>query len=538
MAAASSHREVFLRPEVKMEPLVSGWHAWNHLISPVQHALNIVNRQLPLLDSFIRNPSVHAAACSNPAMFGGPFVELSTEQVPEIQKYVEQFQERHARLIALAQDIKQLDSLLQEQAKGYAVDEFYPKVPESLSGLVEFLYDINNHPRLRFHEALVYDEYFDTRSQQIRLSLANEEQRPFFMTTPRLDAADGLMLPISFADRRLDRLAAMRTSPGSLAGLAEELEIPEAKRPLFESLFTTEPPARSTPAIADDEVRMRYFGHACVLIQSARTSVLIDPMLSFETHRGDGRLTLHDLPERIDYVILSHSHHDHFSPEVLIQLRSRIDRIVVPANNSGSVTDPSMELALRHLGFERIDVLNGLDAIRFQDGVITSLPFTGEHCDLDIHSRHAIHLQMNGRRFAFFVDSNGMDSVLFRRIAKRLGSQLDGLFIGMECRGGPLSWLYSPLLTKPISRKNDESRRLSGLDSERAWRVLQEFAADNVFVYAMGQEPWLRFIMGLEYTPESVQKKEVKALLDRCAGANIHAECLYLSREMTFCGGA
>jgi hypothetical protein len=115
-----------------------------------------------------------------------------------------------------------------------------------------------------------------------------------------------------------------------------------------------------------------------------------------------------------------------------------------------------------------------------------------------------------------------------------LGKRLDSLFIGMECRGGPLSWLYSPLFTRPISRRNDESRRLSGLDCERAWVVLQEFETSSVFVYAMGQEPWLRFIMGLEYTPESVQKQEVNAFLDRCASTNIRAECLYMSHEMVF----
>jgi hypothetical protein len=534
MHPAHWDQEVFLRPQVKMEPLVSGWHAWIHLISPIQHALNVANRQLPLLESFTRNPSVHAAACSNPAMFGGPFVELPPEQVPRIQTHAERMHERHSRLIALARDIKWLDSLLQENAKGYALDEFYQSVPESLSGLVEFLYDINNHPRLRFHEALVYDEYFETSGQQVCLSLAEEECRPFFMTTPRLATPQALILSIPFADPRLDLIASMRTTPASLAAAARELGIAAEQRSLFERLFTTERPATGASVADDGTVRMRYFGHACVLIESARTSILIDPMLSWESQRRDGRYTFYDLPERLDYVILSHSHHDHFSPEVLLQLRSRIDRIVVPANNSGSVTDPSMELALRRLGFERIDVMSPFDEIRFEDGIITSLPFSGEHCDLDIHSRQAIHLRVDKRCFAFFVDSNGMDGGLYRRIARRLGKRLDGLFIGMECRGGPLSWLYSPLLTSPISRKNDESRRLSGLDSEQAWKVLQEFEAANVFVYAMGQEPWLRFIMGLEYTPESVQKKEVKMFLDRCAGAEVHAECLYMSREMTF----
>jgi hypothetical protein len=169
-----------------------------------------------------------------------------------------------------------------------------------------------------------------------------------------------------------------------------------------------------------------------------------------------------------------------------------------------------------------------------RDSCITSLPFPGEHVDLDIDSRQGILIEIRNRRFAFLVDSDGWDSALFGRIARRVGRRLDALFIGMECHGAPLSWLYGPLLTRPISRRNDESRRLSGLDSARAWSVLHEFEAANVFVYAMGQEPWLRHIMGLQYTPESIQLKEVAAFLQRCRDAQIAAESLFMSRELEF----
>jgi hypothetical protein len=132
------------------------------------------------------------------------------------------------------------------------------------------------------------------------------------------------------------------------------------------------------------------------------------------------------------------------------------------------------------------------------------------------------------------VDSDGRDPVLFWRIAERLNRHVDALFIGMECHGAPLTWLYKPLLTTPISRRNDESRRLSGLNAERAWNVIRQFEADRVFVYAMGQEPWLRFIMGLEYTPDSIQLTEVRKLLTRCAGAGVSAEQLHISKEMFY----
>ena len=48
-------------------------------------------------------------------------------------------------------------------------------------------------------------------------------------------------------------------------------------------------------------------------------AMLFDPMLAIET-KDDGRLTLADLPDHIDYVVLSHAHQDHFNPEMLLLL--------------------------------------------------------------------------------------------------------------------------------------------------------------------------------------------------------------------------
>jgi hypothetical protein len=219
---------------------------------------------------------------------------------------------------------------------------------------------------------------------------------------------------------------------------------------------------------------------------------------------------------------------------MLMQIRHRVGCAIVPRNHDGCIADPSLELLLRHLGLANVRVMNSFDTIPLPDGRITSLPFPGEHVDLDIYSRHGIHIEMHSRRFAFLVDSDGWDPALFRRIRQRLSNPLDAIFIGMECHGAPLTWLYGPLLTRPINRKDDESRRLSGLDSRRAWQLLQEWPASRVFVYAMGQEPWLKYIMGLEYTPDSIQLTEVAALLDRCRQANVPAESLFISRELKF----
>lgn len=526
--------EVFLRRDTKIEPLIAGWYAWTHLMAPAQLALNIAYRYMPLLQSFVQTPSVHIAATKDPALFGGPFVHLRQDQVPMARQLLNNTATACAQLLQLAKDIRALDGKLQESATGYSLSGFYESLPDSLKGLVEFLYDLNSNPRIRFYEELLHDGgLVPAQIHEIALSLTSEGSRPFFLSTPRLPGADNLHVSMCFDDERIDTLAAMRLRPKSLREVAQMLSIDETQLSSLERFFTTEPASRNSPEYSSTGVRVRYFGHACVLLQTSETSILLDPMLAWEA-KADGRLTFDDLPDHIDYVVISHGHQDHCSPEMLLQLRHRIGRVLVPANNDGSVSDPSIKLMLKRLGIRNVEAMRAFDEVPFPGGRIMSLPFPGEHVDLDIYSRHGVLIEIAARRFAFLVDSDGCDPQLFRRIAARVGRELDGLFVGMECHGAPLTWLYGPLLTKSISRRDDESRRLSGLNCERAWKVLQEFSPQKVFVYAMGQEPWLRYIMGLEYTPDSIQLKEVAQFLDRCRDAGIDAENLFMSKELLY----
>jgi hypothetical protein len=522
---------VFLKPETKIEPLICGWYAWTHMVSPLQCAMNLAYRSLPLLHSFLKNPRVHINAARDASLYGGPFVCLTEDDIPKVSTLVAEIEQRCDRLLALASDVRRLDSSLQATARGFALHEIHERPPDSLSGLVEFLYDTNHHPRLRFFEELLYDEALNREACEIMLSTLPDTEREFFMSTPRLRSPANLFFRMAFSDPRLDLLASTRTRARPFGDIAESLQVPAEDHQQLARFFTTQPPARNADRYSAEGVRIRYFGHACVLLETRRTAILLDPVLAFDP-RPDGRWTIADLPDHIDYVVLSHNHQDHCSPEMLIQLRHRVGRVIVPRNNSGSLADPSMKLMLAHLGIPDVVEVSPLEKVPLADGAITSLPFPGEHSDLDIHSRQGIHIELEGRRFAFLVDSDGRDPDLFRRVACRVNPRLDGFFIGMECHGAPLSWAYGPLLTRPVTRRDDESRRLSGADSERAWNVLQHFSTTRVFVYAMGQEPWLRYFMGLQYTPESVQLREAAAFIDRCRAAGMTAEQLYISREL------
>jgi hypothetical protein len=109
---------------------------------------------------------------------------------------------------------------------------------------------------------------------------------------------------------------------------------------------------------------------------------------------------------------------------------------------------------------------------------------------------------------------------------------VDIIFLGMECDGGPLSWLYGPLLTKPLARKQDQSRRLNGSDYERGIDIINRFHPKQVYVYAMGQEPWLTYLTSIQYTEESSPIIESNKLVADCRERGIESERLFGHKEI------
>lgn len=522
-----------LRQNVQAEPLVDQWYAWSYLIPPATAARNVTDRHIKIMDSYIASPQVHAAAVKNPKLLGGPFIDYGGKRVDEIRALRERTRRERADLIALSAAIAQLDACLRSKAKGYSLTPLYQEVPDILRGYVELVYDLNNHPSFRLIEPLLYrSRYYDRSAQSLMLSLSTGDDRPFLLSTPRLEADDLLHVRHPFDHEALDLLFRTKTEPRPFGAIKELLGVDggAAGEALLRSLLTEEAPARR-PAYGGDGLRWRYFGHACVLVESGGTSLLFDPVVSYDYPSDIARYTFLDLPDKLDYVIITHNHQDHVLLETLLQIRHKIGCVLVPRNSTGSLQDPSLEMTLRAVGFPNVRSLDALEQLPMGAGSLTALPFVGEHSDLDISAKMAYLVRFAGHSLLFAADSCNVEPRLYQHLHREIGD-VDAIFLGMECDGAPLSWLYGPLLTQRLERGMDESRRLVGSDFEQARQLVDQFKCKEVYVYAMGQEPWLNYVMSIKYTPESRPIVESDRLVAYCRERGIVAERMFGQKEV------
>jgi L-ascorbate metabolism protein UlaG (beta-lactamase superfamily) len=458
-------------------------------------------------------------------------MDLGENRVKEVTELRDRTLRERQMLIQLSRSIEKLDAILQEKGKGYSLEALYAEVPEDLQGYVELTYDLNNHPSFRLIEPLLYkSKAYDESLQSLMFSEVTGDNRPFVLSTPRLDKGSAVQLQIPFKSGQIDDLFHMKHRPTTFDLVRERLNLSESDAQRFRTFLTPEPP-RPYAKYEGEGARWRYFGHACILLETKNVSVLMDPVLSYTYESDISRYTYSDLPEVIDYVLITHNHQDHILFETLLQLRHRIRNIVVPRNGGGALQDPSLKLLLKQCGFQNVVEVSEMEEIAFDRGAITAVPFLGEHGDLNVLTKSAYHLRVGEHTLLFAADSCNIAPKMYEHIHRQIGD-VDALFVGMECDGAPMSWIYGPLLTQRLERPKDHSRRLAGSNFERAMAIVDELKCKEVYVYAMGQEPWLNYVMSIKYTEKSNPIIQSDRLIEACRARGITAERLFGEKEI------
>lgn len=483
------------------------------------------------MDSFIHSPEMHLMAIQNPEMRGGPFIDLPMECVDQVKELMQETEEKTKHLKEFTEAVATLDKLL-KTADGHSLEPFYKKIPELLKGYVELCYDMDNNASFKFYESLLYKSpYYSESFQTVALStIEKDKNRPFIFTTPRLKSENDLHIQIPFKSSALDALFKMKKEPQTIEYISELLGIEEDSQDLFDTFFTTEKPPSYEP-YEGDFARIRYFGHACILVETKDVSILIDPILSYTYDSDISRYTYDDLPDKIDYILITHSHQDHILLETMLQLRHKVDNIVVAKSMGGLLVDPSLKLLLNNLGFNNVIEIDELEDIVFDNGSITGIPFIGEHHDLLMNSKMCYLINIGGKKILAIADSCNISPELYERIHDVIGD-VDAIFLGMECDGSPSSWAYGPLFLNPMSREQDRSRRGRGCNYDEAIDLVNRFNCKEVFVYAMGQEPWTRHILDLEYTDQSNPIIQSNKLLSTCKERGINSSRLFGEKEI------
>ena len=526
-----SGRTSFLRAGAVPQPLIHRWYASPFLLAPHTGGLSFKKQLLPSLESYLADPELHAQAVADPDMYGAPYIDAGPVGPPGVEALLADTLAGARPRLDLADAIDQALALLDERATGRSLDSLYADVPEPLRGYVELVYDTAHRPHLRFFEALLYrGPAFEPDAQAVSFTATPEIGQPFLYSSPILPRPGRLDISLPFASEHWDALFAARTEPVDVSELAARFELGPEELPLFESLFTDVAPAPHD-AVEPGSVRTRYFGHASVLVETSSSAVLLDPLIGYEGDGGPDHFTVADLPAKLDAVVISHAHPDHFSLEALLQLRGRTTNIIVPRSSGGSLQDPSLKMMLQALGFSNVHELGELESLPAgPDMEVVSLPFVGEHADLDIRTKMVPMVRALGRTFLFATDVALPESAFYDRLADVVG-EVDALFIGLECVGAPVSWLYGSILRSLPTHEQNQSRRMIGSDASMADALAVQTRARRVFVYAMGLESWLKNRTGGEYDPESEQVRESGLLSKICEERGISSELLYQKAE-------
>lgn len=513
-----------LSTSVIAEPLILQWYAQPWLYSPKTAAFLLINEKLPLLEQYLEDSDIANQANQWQELKNAAFVALDNKHfnaVENLYNLMKGCLQKHHDFIAtffeLNEAILKNDSI--EQA-----EQLIKTLPEGLRPYVEIYYELNHQLQFSLSEPLLYhSNYFLKDKQSIRLYSTTTDERPPVNTTPRVDFNNSNQIHQPFDSDWLSQLFQTRFKPTTAEELKDTLDI-DISDSQWSQHFTEHKPNKN-----DCFEGTKYIGHASLLMSHQGKHILIDPVIPAKYTNCSDRYSWDDLPSRIDAILITHSHTDHFNIETLMQLKGITNNIIVPST-SPFLLDPSLKRILENLGFKQITVVDPLDNIALSDAFkITAIPFQGEHAGFGIMGKTGYCIQRNQHKSLALADCNILNPSTYEFIQNKIGD-VDAIFISLECEGAPLDWLVKPFYKDTIPWEISSKRKWVAADAQQIIQLCQIFSCNNVYLYAMGFEPWLKPIMEVDY--DNKISNELKALRRNCLFNKINLNILKTPRVL------
>ena len=121
--------------------------------------------------------------------------------------------------------------------------------------------------------------------------------------------------------------------------------------------------------------RITFLGHSTLLMQSERSAVLMDPIVTRKM--GSPKAALGIFRTKLDAICCTHSHWDHFNPETLIRFDKDVP-ILIPKVRRPSALNPPIVTMLERLGFRNVREVDVWEPITVGEIEIVPAPFHGE----------------------------------------------------------------------------------------------------------------------------------------------------------------
>lgn len=240
-------------------------------------------------------------------------------------------------------------------------------------------------------------------------------------------------------------------------------------------------PRPLAPAARPRDHGVTLVGHACLLLESPTTRVLVDPLLTVRNRPEVDASAI--LDAGVDAIVISHCHWDHLNFDTLLQV-DRAATVVVPrTRHPTSITNLDIAALCAELGFSRIVALDPWQSTTIGDITLTALPYHGENNGADgVHDWMTYHAALGGRTVCGLVDAcrdaHGDTDAVVDAVHRRFGP-VDVLF-------APCSDFHYPISNytrRPFYVSDARERFTGGPDDVARWAAIA--GAGVVVPYAL-----------------------------------------------------